>query len=220
MPKKSSILSLDNLRYGIEIEVEFPKPEESEKLIEKHRVIKGWDIDYDGSLENGAEYRPENKNKLYFNEDSLDQIKEILGLIGAHKGFADKNCGLHIHVDISKFTDKQIVNIIKSFIKEQNSIIKKFKPYKSRLDFHCQEIPNEIIKELSEKVIKNIKSDNYSDSDRFPEYFISRHYMLNLQSLASHKTLEFRLFNCTLDPDKIKAIIKWTLEFCINNAKS
>ena len=218
MPKNIKIQTIDSLRFGIEIEVEFPHPEESQKLIEKHRVIKGWDIDYDGSLDNGAEYRPLNKNKLFFDEDSLDQIKEILGLIGAHKGYANKDCGLHVHIDMSNFNNKQIVNIVKAFVNNQNKIIKKFRPYKSRLDFACQEIPKEVVSEINEKVIANIKNDNYNYNDKILDYFMSRQYVLNIQSLVRHNTLEFRIFNSSLKIKEITEAIKWCLEFCITNS--
>lgn len=58
--------NLKNVRFSIEMEVEFPDSKDSQKLINKHRLIRGWEIDYDGSLDNGAEYRPKDRNKLYW----------------------------------------------------------------------------------------------------------------------------------------------------------
>ena len=42
---------LSNIRFGIEIEVEFPLVKDSYELIEKNRLIRGWEIDYDGCFD-------------------------------------------------------------------------------------------------------------------------------------------------------------------------
>ena len=42
---------LSNIRFGIEIEVEFPLVKDSYELIDKNRLIRGWEIDYDGCFD-------------------------------------------------------------------------------------------------------------------------------------------------------------------------
>jgi hypothetical protein len=106
------------------MEVEFPDTKDSQKLIDKHRIIRGWTIDTDGSLDNEAEYKTLDRNHLFWKEDCFDQIKEIIGLIKAHRGkIKDKTCGLHVHIDMKNFKNEEIVNIIKAFIYKQNKII-------------------------------------------------------------------------------------------------
>ena len=111
MPRKRL---LNNIRFAVEIEVEFPEVKDSYKLIEKNRIIRGWELDYDASLDNGAEYRPKNRNHLYFNEDSLDQIKEIIGLIKAHKGHIRPTCFTQgTQILMSDYTQKDITKVKK-----------------------------------------------------------------------------------------------------------
>ena len=71
--KKNNIKFVDisKIRFAIEIECEFPHTKDSQKLIDRHSVLNSWEIDYDGSLSNGAEYRPRKNNHLYWNEESL-----------------------------------------------------------------------------------------------------------------------------------------------------
>jgi hypothetical protein len=217
MPKKYK-RTLETLRFAIEIEVEFPNKKDSQKLISKHRIIRGWALDYDGSLDNGAEYRPKDRNKLYWNEDCIDQIKEIIGLIKAHRGhIKGSTCGFHVHVDMTKFTNREICNIIKAYIKQQNKVCKQFGMLKCRSDY-AQKIPANTIKYLTESNIQKIKNNEFSYGEGC-EYLSERHYQLNALALNKHHTLEFRLFNGSIQISRIKAYVKWCLEFCIKYAK-
>ena len=215
MPKKAR--TFETLRFSVEIEVEFPDQKDSQKLIEKHRIIRGWALDYDGSLENGAEYRPKDRNKLFWNEDSIDQIKEIIGLIKAHKGDIRSTCGLHVHVDMKDFTYKEIARIIKMYIKDQHKICKEFKMLKCRTDY-AQKIPKSVRRYLTESNIRKVKNNELEYGEGGCEYLTERHYSLNIDALNKHGTLEFRLFNGSIQIRRIKKYIKWCLNFCIKNA--
>jgi len=218
MPRPKAERTFENLRFAIEIEVEFPSIKDSQKLIDKHRIIRGWALDYDGSLDNGAEYRPKDRNKLYWNEDSIDQIKEIIGLIKAHRGhIKGSTCGFHVHINMEKFTNKEICNIIKAYVKQQTLIYKRFNVLKCRLDY-AQKIPMSVLKHLTEANIKKVK-DNELEYGKGHEYFNERHYGCNVMALQKHGTLEFRMINGTIQIRRIKSYIKWCLEFCLNNAK-
>lgn len=157
--KKTEIKLVDirKIRFAVEIEVEFPHSKDSQKLIERHRVLDGWEIDDDGSLTNGAEYRPKNGNHLHFNEESLTQIKEILALIKVHKGRVGKNCGLHIHINCKNYSDKQIMFIVKEFVACQKYIVKAFNVHSDRLEDTCKLLPKENLSKLTEKQIHNFR---------------------------------------------------------------
>ena len=184
---------LNNVRFGLEIEAEFPEHKDSFKLIKKHRIIRGWECDFDGSLSNGAEYRGKDRNKLYYNEDCIDQIKEIIGLIKAHRGHVKPSCGSHVHIDMTRFSNEEIINIVKAFIKRQYYIYKYFNVLKNRAKETTKKIPTSVLRTLNTKVIENIKSQDTREYD--DNYFSSKYWGLNLQSLHSHHTLEFRIFN-------------------------
>ena len=218
MPKVKDKKTFENLRFSCELEVEFPSKKDSQKLIDKHRIIRGWALDYDGSLDNGAEYRPKDRNKLYWNEDSIDQIKEIIGLIKAHKGhIKGGTCGFHVHVDMTDFTNKEVCNIIKAYILQQNKIHRQFHMLKCRLDY-AQKIPKETIRYLTEGNIRKIReNDDYHRE--ICQYFAERHWGCNALALNRHGTLEFRQFGGTIQIRTIKKYIKYILEFCLKHAK-
>ena len=78
-------------------------------------------------------------------------------------------------------------------------------------------IPRPILKEITPKIVGLIRSGqmNMDISDR--DYFNERYYMLNLQSLEQHGSLEFRIFNGSVQIRTIKRNIKWCIEFVLNN---
>ena len=71
--KKEEIKLVDikRIRYAPELEIELPAKIDADKLIDRGKTLKGWEIKADGSLNNGIELSPENANHLYYNEDSL-----------------------------------------------------------------------------------------------------------------------------------------------------
>jgi hypothetical protein len=213
---KIKLIDIKKIRWAVEIEVEFPHSKDSQKLIDRHRVLDGWEIDYDGSLENGAEYRPKNSNKLYWNEESLTQLKEMLALIRVHRGRISKNCGLHIHINCKNFTDKQILFIVKEFIACQKYIVKTFEVHPDRLADTCKLLPKENLHKLTEKQIHNFRRQTQSWSYTGYNGLLDEKYQaLNISHLCAgdYGTLEFRLFDSTLSYKKLKSQIEWTLNF-------
>jgi hypothetical protein len=210
---------LDNIRFGLELEVEFKDCEISNTLIDKNRVIRGWEVDSDGSLESGAEYRSKDKNKLYYKEDVITQIKEILALIKVHHGKIRQSCGLHVHINMSDFSNQEICNIIHNFAKQQETIIKRFSVLKNRLEDAAQRLPVVGIEKIvTPYVIRRIKSNAYF-TESHEAYHNDRHYLLNMQSLSEHGTLEFRLFNGSIQIRRIKEYVRFAIEFCLNNSQ-
>jgi len=60
--KKEEIKLIDikRIRFAIELEIELPAKTDSDRLIERGKTLKGWEIKGDGSLNNGIELSPEN----------------------------------------------------------------------------------------------------------------------------------------------------------------
>jgi len=216
MKKYIKLVNISKIRFSPEIEVEFPKSKDSQKLIDRHTLLTGWEIDYDGSLANGAEYRPKRSNHLFYNEESMTQIKEMLALIRVHRGRVDKSCGLHIHINAKNFTDKQIVTIIKEFIAKQRYIVKRFEVHPDRLAGTCRLLPRENLNKLTEKQIHNFRRQTQEWSYSGYNGLLDEKYnALNITHLrqGDYGTLELRLFDSTLSFKKIKAQILWSLNF-------
>lgn len=219
------VRKLDSIRFGVEIEALFKSPEESKTLIEKKRIIPGWTVVYDGSLENrkgdvvGAEYRAKNKNHLYFNQDSIDQIKEVLSIMKVHKATVSPKCGLHVHVDMKDFTNEEIVSIVKTFITHQKEYYEQFRVFKCRLANHAHPIDKKVKDLINADIVRKIRKHENIMSTDCHDYFTDKYRALNIDALSDHGSLEFRLFNGSIQINSIKRAIRFALEFCIKNAK-
>lgn len=211
---KIKLIDIKKIRFSPEIEVELPAKTDADRLIERGKTLRGWEIKSDGSLQNGIELSPENSNHLYYNEDSLMQIKEVLALIRVHRGKILPSCGLHIHVNVKNLSDKQVLTIIKEWIHKQRYIAKRFSVSKERLEDTCKLLPKSELHKLTEKAIHQFRN-NSSYSFRSYGYIDEKYYSLNVNHLPKHdyQTIEFRLFGGSLNFREIKEAIHWTLTF-------
>jgi hypothetical protein len=214
--KKQDIKLVDikKIRFAPELEIELPAKVDADRLIERGRTLKGWEIKHDGSLENGIELSPENGNHLYYNEDSLMQIKEVLALIRVYRGKAKSTCGLHIHINVRNLSDKQILTIIKEWVAKQKFIVKRFIVSKERLENTCKLLPKNELHKLTEKEIHSFRN-NLRTSFRTYGYVDEKYYSLNASHLPKHdyQTIEFRLFSGTVNYREIKEVIYFVLNF-------
>jgi hypothetical protein len=213
--KEIKLVDIKTIRFAPELEVELPAKKDAQRLIDRGRTLKGWEIKSDGSLDNGIELSPENPNHLYYNEDDLMQIKEVLALVRVHKGFINKKtCGLHIHVNVKNLSDKQILNIIKEWIHRQRYIVKRFKVHPDRLTETCKLLPKSELHHLTEKAVHQFRTkEDYSF--RNYGYIDEKYYSLNVSHMGKgdYGTVEFRLFSGTLNFKEIKSAIYFTLNF-------
>jgi hypothetical protein len=212
--KNIKLIDIKHIRYSPEFEFELPAKLDAEKLIERGKTLKGWEIKSDGSLDNGIELSPENPNHLYYNKDSLMQIKEVLALVRVYRGKALPTCGLHIHINVRNLTDKQILTIAKEWIHKQRFIAKKFHVSKERLEDTCKLLPKSNLYKLTEKEIHAFRN-NIRNSFRTYSYLDEKYYSLNVCHLPKddYQTVEFRLFGGTVNFREIKEAIYWTLCF-------
>lgn len=212
--KEVKLIDITKIRFAPEFEFELPAKIDADKLIERGKTLKGWSIKHDGSLTNGLELSPENSNHLFYNDDSLMQIKEILALVRCYKGKAKESCGLHIHINCKNLTDKQILTIIKEWVAKQRFIIKRFKISETRLEETCKILPKGEIKKLTEKEINQYRIGTRT-SFRSYGYLDEKYYSLSAIHLPKndYSTLEFRLFPSTTNFKEIKSTIYFILTF-------
>ena len=212
--RELKLIDITKLRFSPEFEFELPAKIDADKLIERGRTLKGWEIKGDGSLQNGIELSPENNNRLYYNQESFLEIKEILALCRVYKSKALPTCGLHLHIDMKKFTDKQVLSIIKEWVHRQKYIAKRFDVSKERLEETCKFLPKTELHKLTEKEIHAFRN-NLRSSFKNYGYLDTKCYSLNANHLpkSDYGTLEFRMFSSTVNFREIKEVIYFVLTF-------
>lgn len=149
----------------------------------------------------------------------IEDLQEIVRKLRRAGAKANNTCGIHIHIGSEKHTAKTLSNLVNIMTSKQNLIYKALgiKPERER---YCLKLESE----LSEKIRKikpdtlekmaDIWYDGYYD-DRNAHYNSSRYHCLNLHSVFTKGTVEFRLFNSTTHAGKIKAYIQFCL--AVNN---
>jgi hypothetical protein len=208
------LIDIRKIRFAPELEIELPAKVDADKLIDRGKTLKGWEIKADGSLQNGIELSPENANHLYYNSDSLMQIKEVLALVRVYRGKALPTCGLHIHVNVKNLSDKQILTIIREWVHKQRFVAKKFHVHKERIEETCKLLPKSNLHKLTEKEIHSFRN-NLRTSFKSYGYLDEKYYSLNVSHLPKndYQTIEFRLFGGTVNFREIKEAIYFTLNF-------
>lgn len=151
--------------------------------------------------------------------DDIEDLQEIVRQLRHSGAKANETCGIHVHIGAEKHNAKTLSNLINIMTSKQDLIYKALDIKTSR-ERYCRKLEPE----LSEKVRRN-KPDSLEKmadiwyygygEDRTAHYNSSRYHCLNLHSVFTKGTVEFRLFNSTTHAGKIKAYIQFCL--AINN---
>lgn len=148
---------------------------------------------------------------------TLPTLFTIVDIIKALGGVVNSSCGLHIHLDKPDSLD-DILTLYNRFYNEQEFIFTKFNVAACRLNRYCkcynsfEKFP---LSFNTEDEFINYLVTKYADTDEFNNLVPRsiRYYALNFWSLKEHGTIEFRLFNSTLDRVEIARIIDWVIHF-------
>jgi len=171
---------------------------------------------YDGSLTNGGfEICTFPANGDAF----LDQITTITDVLNKQRAHVSRSCGMHIHVDASDYTAKDVCNFMKVYCLIENAIFSTL-PVSRRDNTYCKKITlqKEMLNFLFTKGVKSSSAatlaayDHNNYSSRQLEELKkckkpgSRYKAVNLSSWFYQGTIEFRMFSGTTCAQKI---INW-----------
>jgi hypothetical protein len=152
--------------------------------------------------------------------EDLEVVQKIVRALreaGCKSRSADK-CGIHIHVGKQEFSPRAVVNLINIIATRQKLIYKALVVDSQRVSY-CKELGETFISLVESKKPRDFESLRelwyraFPDSNRLESahYHGSRYQGLNLHSLFSGDTVEFRLFNGTLHAGLIRTYILFVL---------
>ena len=181
-----------------------------------------WKCVYDSSIiASGHSYKCELVTPIltYADMNDLQEIIRLMRREGAKSDAAHK-CGIHIHIGALDYTVKQVKNLI-NFMSSYQDIIYKAINVDSNREYYCQKIEPTLIDDFNAKRLRSgydcekvwYKTENTAYHKNH-HYDPSRYHGLNLHSLFSKGTVEFRLFNGILHAGKIRAYIVMCLAIC------
>jgi uncharacterized membrane protein len=164
----------------------------------------------------GDEYKAELVSPICRYGD-ISVIQELVRKLRAAGAFSNKSCGVHVHVDASPFDANSLRNITNIMASKEDLIYKALRVEVARENTYCRKTDDRWLEELNRKKPRTLDevSRIWYDGDtsrRNAHYDNSRYHCLNLHSVWSKGTVEFRLFNSDIrHAGRIKAYIQLAL---------
>lgn len=147
--------------------------------------------------------------------DDIVTIQHIIRALRAGGAVANYSCGIHIHINGAPYDAKTLRNLTNIMNSKEDLIYKALNVNVARENGYCKKTDQSFLEELNRKKPKSIEAVQKiwykGDDGSFFHYHESRYHCLNLHSLFSKGTIEFRLFNSTTHAGKIKAYIQFCL---------
>lgn len=147
--------------------------------------------------------------------NDIEDLQEIVRQLRHAGAIANSSCGIHIHIGAEKHTAKTLTNLVNIMTSKQDLIYKALAINPSR-EHYCRKLETKLSENLKKskpqtlEKVADIWYDGYYDN-RTAHYNSSRYHGLNLHSVFTKGTVEFRLFNSTTHAGKIKAYIQFCL---------
>lgn len=191
----------------------------------KDRQGRTWKATYDSSIiaqkksggrtvQAADEYKCEVVSPILTYEDMAD-LQEIIRQL-RHKGaFVNSQCGIHIHVDASRYTPQTLRNLVNIIASKEDILYKALRIDPARMRW-CKKTNGELLEAINRRkpqTMEALKDIWYAGSTRGRDehYNDTRYHGLNLHSTFTKGTVEFRLFNSTTHAGEIKAYIQFCL---------
>ena len=241
--RKAVVTALENLFHNTAEEVESKTAEDKYKYNrikdtngDTWLVVRDRSIDpqaycfSDGKLDELNRFKIVDLNKEVYSDymvelvspaltsRSLPLLFTVVDVIKALGGITNSSCGIHVHIDKpDNFED--IVTLFKRFCLEQENIFSLFKVEDRRLDRYCKPYDISLLPKQdfeSESDFLNTLLDVYAKREVSTSHIIRRtlrYHALNFYSIFQHDTIEFRLFNSTLNRVEIAKMLDWVLHF-------
>lgn len=147
--------------------------------------------------------------------EDIETIQELVRKLRHAGACVNRSCGIHIHVDAAPHSVKTLRNLVNIMVSKEDLLYKALAVDVAREDHYCQKTDLSFLEELNRKKPKSIESFErmwyHGDSRSFDHYDESRYHALNLHSVFSKGTIEFRLFNGTMHAGKVKTYIQLSL---------
>lgn len=151
--------------------------------------------------------------------DDITTIQEIVRKLRTAGAKVNDSCGIHVHVDASQHDVRTLRNLVNIMASKEDLLYKALDVEVER-ERYCKKVDMNFLEKLNKKKPKEMRDleDIWYEGygyNRHAHYNNSRYRALNLHSVFTKGTVEFRLFNSTLHAGEVKSYIQLCL--AINN---
>lgn len=167
-----------------------------------------------GNREATASYRVEVVSPICKYED-IPLVQEVVRQLRHNGAKVNSSCGIHIHVDASRHSPQTLRNIVNIMASKEDLLYKTLQVESWRELEYCKKADLRFLDEVNvqrPKTMEQIERLWYDGSSgRDTHYHYTRYHALNLHSVFSKGTIEFRMFNSTLHAGEVKSYIQLCL---------
>lgn len=177
--------------------------------IEAQRKERGAKIAADGA------YKTEMVTPICQYKD-IPVIQELVRQLRHSGAFSNQSCGLHVHISAAPFDARTLRNLTNIMYSKEDILYRALEVEVAREHRYCQKTDQRYIDELNRRRPKSMEELSRiwyrGDSRSGDHYDSSRYRGVNLHSVFQKGTIEFRLYNSTVEhAGKIKAYIQLSL---------
>lgn len=166
-----------------------------------------------GGREAGNPYSVEVVSPICKYED-IERVQEIIRSLRHGGARVNDSCGIHVHVDASPHTPQTLRNIANIMASKEDLLYKALQ-IKVEREYYCKKADLRFLDEVNAqrpKTMEQMERLWYNGaSGRYDHYDSTRYHALNLHSVFSKGTIEFRMFNSTLHAGEVKSYIQLCL---------
>ena len=138
----------------------------------------------------------------------------MIRLLKSNGARVNDSCGIHVHVDASPHTAQTLKNVVNIMASKEDILYKALKVQVDR-ERYCKKADLRFLDAINNhrpRTLSEIEQMWYNGaSRRYQHYDDTRYRALNLHSVFSKGTIEFRLFNSTLHAGEVKSYIQLCL---------
>ena len=160
-----------------------------------------------------SDYRVEVVSPICRYED-IRTIQEIIRKLRAAGARVNAKCGIHVHVDAAPHSAQTLKNLV-NIMAAKEDLLYKALGVKVERQYYCQKTDTRFLDGLNRSrhaSMEDLERLWYNGpSRRYSHYNETRYHCLNLHSVFSKGTIEFRLFNGTLHAGEVKSYIQLCL---------
>ncbi len=146
--------------------------------------------------------------------EDIETVQELVRKLRGGGARVNDSCGIHVHVDASSHTPQTLRNIVNIMASKEDLLYKTLNVQIGR-EHYCRKADTRFLDELNHKrprTMDEVERMWYNGrGGRYIHYDDSRYHALNLHSVFSKGTIEFRMFNSTLHAGEVKSYIQLCL---------
>lgn len=188
---------------------------------------KVWKLMSDGSIDeerwDGARYLSTGNSdysvemvtpKLDY--DEIPKLQEAVRAVRRAHAKVNGSCGLHCHVDASRFDNQSLKNLMSIMYSKEDLLFQALQVPESRVERWCQPVRENMLRQArrmtadaSRSRLERIWYEGNIGHNQ--HYNWTRYFACNLHSFFYRGTVEYRLFNSTLHAGRVKAYVHLAL---------